>query len=89
MSHIAFTTTIFAQAYGSGTYGCGAYQIGCATTSTPTTGTVPGAPNTGMALMEPSFVIPGAMVGAVIIALATTTIARAIRRARRQNTPKL
>ncbi len=81
MSYITFSPTYFAQAYGTGVYGCGNYQQGC-------TGTAPAAPNTGMALMEPSFVIPGALVGAVIIALITTAIARTVRR-RRQNITKL
>jgi hypothetical protein len=69
------TPTFFAQAYGTGTYGCGAYQQGCTSgTTTPTT------PNTGMFLTEPSFVIPGSLLLAVIIAVFTTLLAKKLRR---------
>ena len=69
--------TSLGQAYGTGTYGCGNYEEGC-TTSTGT----PGIPNTGMLLTEPSFVIPGSLLLAVLVALITTAIAKAIRRKR-------
>lgn len=68
---------LFAQAYGAGTYSCGNYQEGC------TTGTTPTPPNTGMILTEPSIAIPGSLLLAVLIALVTTAIARAVRRKRR------
>lgn len=82
MANITYTLsplTSLAQAYGAGTYSCGNYQEGCATS----TGTTPGAPNTGMLLTEPSFVIPGSLLLAVLLALATTAITRFIRRKRR------
>lgn len=68
---------LFAQAYGAGTYSCGNYQEGCTTSTAPT------PPNTGMMLTEPSIAIPGSLLLAVLIALVTTAIARAIRRKRR------
>lgn len=68
---------LFAQAYGAGTYSCGNYQEGCATGAAPT------PPNTGMMLTEPSIAIPGSLLLAVLIALVTTAVARAIRRKRR------
>jgi hypothetical protein len=64
----------FAQAYGTGVYGCGQYQVGCAQ------GTTPSAPNTGMLLSEPSFVVPGSLLIAIILAIITTSIAKLIRR---------
>lgn len=69
--------SVLAQAYGADTYSCGNYQEGC------TTGTTPTPPNTGMMLTEPSVVIPGSLLLAVLIALVTTTIARTIRRRRK------
>jgi hypothetical protein len=71
-------TTFLAQAYGSNTYGCGTYenQVGCETSSAPT----PGVPNTGMLLAEPSFVIPGSLLLAILIALISTTVAKIVRR---------
>lgn len=69
--------TTFAQAYGTGTYSCGVYEEGCATS------TAPSVPNTGMLLSEPSFVVPGSLLLAVLIALITTTIAKFIRRKQR------
>ena len=75
------SSTVFAQAYGAGTYSCGNYQEGC-TTSTGTT--TPTAPNTGMLLTEPSFVVPGSLLLAIIIALITTTIAKTVRRRKSQ-----
>ena len=78
---ITSTSSTLAQAYGTGTYGCGAYQEGCATTST----TPPGVPNTGALLTEPSFVIPGSLLIAVLLAIVTTTIAKLIRRKRRSS----
>ncbi|HET6747541.1 MAG TPA: hypothetical protein VFH06_05535 [Candidatus Saccharimonadales bacterium] len=70
------TPTFFAQAYGTGTYSCGAYQQGCTSGTT----TAPTAPNTGMLLSEPSFVIPGSLLLAVIIAIFTTLITKKLRR---------
>jgi hypothetical protein len=72
-------SSIFAQAYGTGTYSCGAYDQGCTTSGTSTT---PSAPNTGMLLSEPSFVIPGSLLIAVILAIITTSIAKLLRRKR-------
>lgn len=77
---IYISVSTFAQAYGADTYGCGNYQEGCTTSGTGNP--VPGAPNTGMLLTEPSFAIPGSLLLAVLIALVTTTIARTIRRRR-------
>jgi|GEM_PF-1977740 len=70
------TPAFFAQAYGTGTYSCGPYQQGCTTGQTAT----PAAPNTGMLLTEPSFVVPGSLLLAVIIAIFTTLLARKFRR---------
>lgn len=70
------SSTVFAQAYGTGTYSCGNYQEGCTTS----TGTAPTTPNTGMLLTEPSFVVPGSLLLAIIIALITTTIAKTLRK---------
>ncbi len=76
---ITSTPSLFAQAYGTGTYGCGPYEEGC----TATTGaTPPGVPNTGALLAEPSFVIPGSLLIAVLIAIITTSITKVIRRKR-------
>lgn len=72
--------TLLAQAYGTGIYGCGNYQEGCQVgTTTPAS---PGVPNTGMLLSEPSFVVPGSLLLAILIALITTSIAKLIRRRR-------
>lgn len=75
----AHSSTVFAQAYGSDVYGCGTYQYqqGCTTGATPT------VPNTGMILTDPSFVIPGSLILAILLAAVTTTIAKLIRRKRR------
>lgn len=70
------TSTFFAQAYGTGTYSCGAYEQGC---TTGQAGTTPGVPNTGMLLSEPSFVIPGSLLLAVVIAVLTTFVAKKLR----------
>jgi multisubunit Na+/H+ antiporter MnhC subunit len=72
----AHSTTFTAQAYGAGTYSCGAYQEGCTTSGSVT----PSAPTTGTFLSEPSFVVPGSLILAILIALATTSIARFVRR---------
>ena len=79
LSHVnsfVSSSTVFAQAYGTGTYSCGAYQEGCTTS----TGTAPTTPNTGMLLTEPSFVVPGSLLLAIVIALITTTVAKLLRR---------
>lgn len=70
-------TTFFAQVYGEGVYGCGTYnnQVGCTDAGTST----PGAPNTGMLLAEPSFVIPGSLLLAILIALISTTVVKIVR----------
>lgn len=77
--HTTFVqTTFLAQAYGEGVYGCALYnnQVGCVDSGTQ----APGAPNTGMLLTEPSFVIPGSLLLAILIALISTTIAKLFRR---------
>lgn len=77
-SSLSSSIVVLAQAYGAGTYSCGAYQEGC-TTSTGTT-TTPSVPNTGMLLSEPSFVVPGSLLLAIIVALISTTIAKRFKR---------
>ena len=67
------STSLFAQAYGQGDYSCGNYQQGCSQTGV-------GVPNTSAILSQPSIVIPGSLVLAVLIALLTTTIARSLRK---------
>lgn len=74
--------TLFAQAYGTGTYSCGAYQEGCAAESQTA-----GVPNTGMPaalLSEPSFVVPGSLLLAVLLALITMGVTKLVRRNRTQ-----
>lgn len=71
-------TSLFAQAYGQGDYSCGNYQQGCSQTSV-------GAPDTSTILAQPSVVIPGSLILAVLIALITTTIARSLRKMKARN----
>jgi len=72
----------FAQAYGTGTYGCGTYEEGCATTGQ--TAAAPGVPNTGMLLSEPSFVVPGSLLLAILLAMVILGITKLVRRKRSQ-----
>ncbi len=75
MNTFVSSSTILAQAYGTGVYGCGPYEVGCTQSST-----TPSAPNTGMLLSEPSFVIPGSLLLAVLLAIISTSIIKLIRR---------
>jgi hypothetical protein len=70
------STHLLAAAYGEGTYSCGQYQVGCSTTSNVQ---VPDT-STASILSEPSIVIPGSLLLAIIVALITTTIAKYLRR---------
>jgi len=66
-------TSLFAQAYGQGDYSCGNYQEGCSQTGV-------GAPDTSAIFSQPSVVIPGSLVLAVLVALLTTMITRSLRK---------
>lgn len=76
---VSSTTSLFAQAYGAGTYSCGAYEEGCATA-------LPSAPTTGVGafLSEPSFVVPGSLLLAILLAFITTTLVKFVRRRKHQ-----
>jgi len=73
-SSLPDATALFSAAYGQGNYSCGAYEVGCTTT----TGVLP--PDTSALLSEPSVVIPGSLLLAILIALVTTTIAKLLRK---------
>lgn len=70
----AKSVTTLAQAYGTGIYGCGQYEVGCTEQTV-----APSAPNTGMLLNEPSFVVPGSLLLAIILAIITTSIVKLVR----------
>ncbi|HEU5121868.1 MAG TPA: hypothetical protein VFT59_03400 [Candidatus Saccharimonadales bacterium] len=77
MSTWTYPTTIVAQAYGADAYSCGPYQEGCAVeTTTP----LPSAPTTGTFLSEPSFVVPGSLLLAILLAFITTAVAMRLKR---------
>ena len=71
---------LLAAAYGEGAYSCGVYQVGCTSGTTPGTNTGILPPDTSALLSEPSFLIPGSLLLAILIALITTTVARFIRK---------
>jgi|GEM_PF-2639066 len=72
LSHMTF----LAQAYGEGTYSCGRYENNCSNSGS--TGILP--PNTSAILSEPSIVVPGSLLFAILIALLTTSITKLLRR---------
>jgi hypothetical protein len=73
--YLTTTVTLLSAAYGTGTYGCGAYEVGCNTTGT---GILP--PDTSAILSEPSVVVPGSLLLAILVALITTTVVKLLRR---------
>jgi hypothetical protein len=80
-SHTFVSTYLLGAAYGEGAYSCGNYEVGCST------GTVQ-APDTSTVsvLSEPSIVLPGSLLLAIIVALITTTIAKYVRRMKLRKT---
>lgn len=74
LSQTFVSTHLLAAAYGEGTYNCGQYQVGCSVQ----------APDTSAVsiLSEPSIVVPGSLLLAIIVALITTTIAKYLRRSK-------
>jgi hypothetical protein len=77
-SKITFSPTLFAQVYGEGAYSCGQYENNCATDNSGSTGVLP--PNTSAVLSEPSIVVPGSLLLAILVALISTSIAKLLRR---------
>ena len=73
--HLLDSSTLFSAAYGEGTYSCGDYEVGCSTSSTSVL-----PPNTSAILSEPSIVVPGSLLLAIIVALITTSIVKLIKR---------
>lgn len=72
--HPLSTNVLFSAAYGEGVYGCGKFEVGCSTS----TGILP--PDTSAILSEPSIVVPGSLLLAILVALITTSVVKLIRR---------